>query len=194
MARVSEVKLESYRQNKIHPQKFGLWVSFASIMMMFGAFTSAYIVRRAAGNWLEFKLPEIFYVSTAVLILSSVAMHFSYVGFKKMKASQHKTMLVISFILGSAFVFLQYQGWTALFDMGVELTGNPSGSFLYMISGVHALHIIGGLAAMVVAMIHAFSLPCTPSPRRLLRFDLVRQYWHFVDVLWIYLLIFLLIQ
>lgn len=189
-----KVKYDNYHQNKIHPQKFGLWISFASIAMMFGAFTSAYIVRRAAGNWLEFKLPEVFYISTAVLILSSICLHLSYQGFKKMRSVQHRGFLVGAFLLGIAFVVLQYQGWMTLFDMGIELTGNPSGSFLYMISGVHVLHILGGLATMVVAMIHAFSLPCNPSPRRLLRFDLVRQYWHFVDILWIYLLIFLLIQ
>lgn len=194
MEMTRDVKFENYRQNRIHPQKFGLWISFASIMMLFAALTSAYIVRRAAGNWLEFELPSIFYTSTIILLLSSVFLHFSYQGFKKMKSIQHRMMLVLAFLFGVGFVILQYQGWMTLFDMGIELNGNPSGSFLYIISGVHVVHILGGLATLIVAMIHAFSLPCVPSQRRLLRFDLVRQYWHFVDVLWIYLLIFLLIQ
>ena len=194
MEGVTKIKYENYRQNRIHPQKFGLWIAFASIMMMFGAFTSAYIVRRAAGNWLEFELPGIFFISTGVLLLSSVFLHFSYLGFKKMNSNQHRLMLVMAFLAGIGFVILQYQGWMALFNMGIELNGNPSGSFLYIISGVHVLHILGGLATLIVALIHAFSLPCTPTPKRLLRFDLVRHYWHFVDVLWIYLLIFLLIQ
>ena len=179
--------------NKIHPHKFALWAAMAGIIMMFGAFTSAYIVRQAAGNWLEFKLPSVFFVSTVVLLLSSGALHISFRGFKRVNSVMHKSFLVLAFLLGLGFVILQYQGWMILYDMGIELTGNPSGSFLYLISGVHLAHVIGGLAAMVVALLHAFVLPCTPSPRRILRFDLVIQYWHFVDALWIYLLIFLIV-
>lgn len=190
----SKITYESNRTNKIHPHKFALWISMGSIVMMFAAFTSAYIVRQAAGNWLEFKLPSVFFVSTVVLILSSVSLHLSYRAFKKVNAIQHKAWLSLGFILGSLFVYLQYKGWMTLFGMGIELTGNPSGSFLYLISGVHVLHILGGLAALVVAMVHAFSLPCTPSPRRVLRFELVLNYWHFVDALWIYLLVFLILQ
>lgn len=190
----ANIKYESNRTNKIHPHKFALWISMASIIMMFGAFTSAYIVRQAAGNWLEFKLPSIFFLSTAALLLSSVALHISYRAFKKMNASSHKLFMVLSFLLGVTFVILQYKGWMTLFGMGIELTGNPSGSFLYLISGVHLLHVLGGIAAMIVALIHAFMLPCTPSPRRKLRFELVLHYWHFVDALWIYLLIFLILQ
>ena len=194
MSEMNGLKYQNYEQNKIHPQKFGLWLALVGISMMFAALTSAYIVRRSAGNWLEFELPNIFFVSTFVLIISSICLHFSYLGFKKMKATQHRSMLVLSFVFGLIFIILQYQGWMTLFNMGIELSGNPSGSFLYLISGAHVAHVIGGLTALVVAMLHAFTLPCLPSPKRLLRFDLVRHYWHFVDVLWIYLLIFLLIQ
>jgi cytochrome c oxidase subunit 3 len=179
--------------NKIHPHKFALWAAMAGIIMMFGAFTSAYIVRQAAGNWLEFKIPSLFFISTVMLLLSSVALHLSFRSFKRVNGTAHRLFLVLSFLLGLAFVVLQYQGWMVLYDMGIELTGNPSGSFLYLISGVHLVHVLGGLSAMVVALLHAFTLPCTPSPRRLLRFDLVIQYWHFVDALWIYLLIFLIV-
>lgn len=194
MVESSKITFESRRTNRIHPHKFALWISMASIVMMFAAFTSAYIVRQAAGNWLEFKIPGIFLVSTVVLLLSSVSLHISYKSFKNMKSAAHRTFLVLAFVLGLAFVLLQYQGWMTLFNMGIELTGNPSGSFLYLISGVHVLHILGGMAALTVAMIHAFSLPCTPSPRRKLRFELVLHYWHFVDALWIYLLVFLILQ
>jgi len=162
--------------------------------MMFIAFTSAYIVRQAAGNWLEFPIPPIFLISTIALVLSSIALHQSLAGFRKADSTKHKTFLVLAFILGIVFVILQYKGWMTLFGMGIELTGNPSGSFLYLISGVHALHILGGLGAMAIALVHAFSLPCDPTERRKLRFELVNHYWHFVDALWIYLLIFLIIQ
>ena len=165
----------------------------ASIMMMFGAFTSAYIVRQAAGNWLEFPLPSIFYVSTAIILLSSITLHLSYHGFKTEKEQRYKSLLVITFILGISFIISQYIGWQSLFASGVDMKGNPAGSFLYVITGVHALHILGGIGALIVALIHAFSLNYKVTEKRKIRFELVVHYWHFVDLLWVYLLIFLLI-
>ena len=186
----------AYKQNyssRIHPQKFALWTAMASIMMMFGAFTSAYIVRQAAGNWLEFPLPSIFYVSTAIILLSSITLHLSYHGFKTEKEQRYKSLLVITFILGISFIISQYIGWQSLFASGVDMKGNPAGSFLYVITGVHALHILGGIGALIVALIHAFSLNYKVTEKRKIRFELVVHYWHFVDLLWVYLLIFLLI-
>lgn len=179
--------------SRIHPQKFALWTAMASIMMMFGAFTSAYIVRQAAGNWLEFPLPNIFYLSTAIILISSLTLHLSYSGFKNGKEKQYKGLLLVSFILGVSFLISQYIGWQTLFASGVDMKGNPAGSFLYVITGVHALHILGGIGALIVAMIHAFSLKYKVTDKRKLRFELVIHYWHFVDLLWVYLLIFLLI-
>ena len=101
---------------------------------------------------------------------------------------------MLSFILGLAFVALQYQGWLDLTAIGVELTGNPAGSFIYVISGVHAAHVLGGLAAILVAMVQAFSLKYKVTKKRKLRFELTLIYWHFVDFLWIYLLLFFLSQ
>jgi len=179
-------------RNRIHPQVFGLYIAFGSIMMMFGALTSAYIVKHAQGDWLEYTMPNYFYWSTAVLVLSSIALHLSYSAFQKGNEGIYKLMLPIAFVLGSAFIMLQYWGWTSLFADGVDLVANVSGSFLYLITGLHALHIIGGIAAILVAMLHAFTLPFVVTPKRVTRFKLVVHYWHFVDVLWIYLLFFLL--
>lgn len=183
-----------YRRSKIHPKKFALFVACASMVMLFAAFTSAYIVRQAAGNWLEFRLPEIFYINTGVMLLSSAALHGSYLAFKKGKTQAYRVLLVITLILGVAFLALQYQGWQALTEIGVGLTTNPSGSFVYVISGVHAAHILGGIAALVVAIIHAMALPHKVTKARKLRFELTSIYWHFVDFLWIYLLVFFTIQ
>ncbi len=183
-----------YRRSKIHPKKFALGVACASILMMFAAFTSAYIVRQAAGNWLEFRLPDIFYINTLVILLSSAAVHGSYLSFKRGKTQAYRVLLVITLILGLAFLVLQYQGWLALTAIGVELTTNPSGSFVYVISGVHAAHILGGIAALLVAIIHAFALPHKVTPARKLRFEMTLIYWHFVDFLWVYLLIFFTLQ
>ncbi len=185
---------QEYNQSKIHPHKLALWVAIGSIIMMFAAFTSAYVVRRAAGNWLEFKLPDIFMVNTAVILLSSVTIHLAYTGFKKGNEQRYKRMLLATFFLGLAFVVLQYKGWEALTAMGATFTVNPSSSFIYVISGLHAAHVLGGLAALTVASTHAYLLPYKPTLRRRQRFELVVQYWHFVDILWVYLMVFFMIQ
>ena len=183
-----------YGQNKIHSHKLALWVGIATIIMMFGAFTSAYIVRRAAGNWYEFKLPDIFLVNTLVLLASSVTLQLAFRSFKKGLERPYKLLLSATLVLGIAFVVLQYQGWVAMTAMGATFTTNPSTSFVYVISGVHAAHVLGGIAALVVAMAHAHILPFKPTLRRQLRFDLVVNYWHFVDVLWVYLVVFFMLQ
>jgi len=162
--------------------------------MMFGSLTSAYIVRQAAGNWLEFKIPDVFFVSTIVILVSSVTLHFSYWAFKNGKELIYKLGLPLSLLLGIVFIVLQYRGWMDLYNIGVPLNGNPSGSFFYLISGLHAAHVIGGIFALSVASLHAFSLKYKPSEMRRRRFQIVLHYWHFVDFLWLYLFIFLLIQ
>jgi cytochrome c oxidase subunit 3 len=185
---------QEYNQSKIHPHKLALWIAIGSIIMMFAAFTSAYVVRRAAGNWLEFKLPDIFMLNTAVIVLSSVTLHLAYSGFKQGKEQRYKTMLIATFVLGLLFVVLQYMGWEALTAIGATFTVNPSSSFIYVISGLHAAHVLGGIAAITVALVHAYVLPYKPTLKRKQRFELVVHYWHFVDVLWVYLMLFFMIQ
>lgn len=181
---------QAYVRSKIHPKLFALLVACASITMMFAAFTSAYIVRQAAGNWLEFRLPDVFYVNTVVILLSSVTLHASYLAFKGGREKAYKYLLTASLILGVTFIVLQYEGWQALRAIGVELNTNPSGSFIYVISGVHAAHVLGGVAALGVAVLHAFALPYRVTAGRRLRFEMTLAYWHFVDILWVYLLLF----
>ena len=171
------------KRNRIHPHKFALWAAMGSITMMFGAFTSAYIVKQSAGNWLEFSMPVVFYVSTFLILISSFTLHTSFSGFKSGNESRYKSMLILSFVLGIAFIILQYFGWTELYKKGVDLKGNVSGSFFYLLSGIHAL-----------ALIHAFTLKFKVTDIRINRFDLVVNYWHFVDFLWVYLFLFLLIS
>ncbi len=182
------------QKNKIDSKYFALLVGCASIVMMFTSFTSAYIVRQAGGNWLEFSLPQSFTYSTIILIISSVFLHFSYLSFKKSKEVTYKVFLVLSFFMALFFLFLQYYGWTQMKDMGVTLNGNPSGSFVYVISGVHAAHIIGGLGALIMALTHAFMLDFFVSEKRKNRFKMVVTYWHFVDLIWLYLFIFFNVQ
>lgn len=192
MVAISENRQDG--RSKMHSKKFALIVACASITMMFAAFTSAYIVRRAAGNWLEFRLPTIFFINTAVILFSSVTLQASYYFFKNGKEFLYKGLMILSFLLGMLFIAFQYKGWLDMTAIGVELTGNPSGSFVYVISAVHAAHILGGLAVLTVALVQAFSLKYRVTPKRKLRFELTLIYWHFVDFLWLYLLIFFVIQ
>ncbi|MEL6122920.1 MAG: cytochrome c oxidase subunit 3 [Bacteroidota bacterium] len=180
--------------SRIHPLKFALWISMGSIMMMFGAFTSAYIVRRAAGDWLEFQLPNLFFVSTLVILISSLVLHMSFSAFVSGREQRYKNLMIMAFILGVGFVVLQYLGWQELFSIGIDLKGNPSGAFLYMITGVHALHVVGGLVALTIGLLMAFTRPYRITEKRKINFELTLQYWHFVDLLWVYLLLFLFLS
>ncbi len=188
------VALETLRNNKIHPKVFALVTACVSMTMLFAAFTSAYVVRQAAGNWLEFPLPTYFYISTGIIILSSVFLHGSYTSFKNGKEAMYKGLMVMSALLGIGFVICQVLGFYEMEAMGIELTGNPSGSFVYVIAAVHAAHVLAGIAVLTVAMMHAFLLPFKPTPARKLRFQQTIIYWHFVDILWVYLLFFFILQ
>jgi cytochrome c oxidase subunit 3 len=175
---------------RIQSKKMTVWIGLASITMMFVALTSAYLVRRGAGDWLEFELPNWFFISTIVILISSFTLEKSYKAFVNNNESQYKGFLIGTLILGLLFVLTQYYGWQKLHDYGVVLTGNPSGSFIYAISGLHVAHVVGGLTALCVAIFHAISLKYTVTEIRKVRFTMVIHYWHFIGVLWIYLLIF----
>ena len=195
MQLVEQVPLKKKR-NKIHPYKFALWVGCASIVMMFAALTSAYMVRQSGGNWLEFTLPDVFYYNTFVILLSSIAIHGAYLVYKKEDKPQlYKILLSAAAVLGATFVVLQYQGWQELVAQGIELKTNPSSSFLYVISGLHIAHVIPGIVAILLAFVSAIT---RKSAKRTalgtLRLELIVHYWHFVDFLWIYLFGFLLLQ
>lgn len=181
-------------RTRINPQKFALWLAMGSIVMLFGAFTSAYLVKQAAGNWLEYKMPMVFYVNTGAIVLSSLVLHTSVRGFKSGRETVYKVGLLVTLFLALTFIVLQYVGWTQLYNVGVDLKQNVSGSFLYLITGVHALHVLGGVAAIITACIHAFTLKFKVTQKRVDRFELVLHYWHFMGALWIYLFVFLLMS
>ena len=186
--------IDQKQRRGLYAPLFALWIAMGSIVMMFGALTSAYLVRQAAGNWLEFRIPDVFYYSTIIILVSSITLHASYWAFRSGRALLYRTLLPVSLVLGVLFIIMQYKGWNDLYSIGVVLDGNPGGSFFYVISGIHAAHVIGGLFAMTVAVMHAFSLSYKPTEKRRRRFQMVLHYWHFVDFLWLYLFLFLLIQ
>jgi cytochrome c oxidase subunit 3 len=180
---------------RIHPQKFALWLGLTGVVMFFAAFTSAYIVRRAAGNWQDIALPQAFFYSTAAIVVSSLLLHSSYKAFIQEKIQAYRMFLVAGFAFGMLFVILQYQGWLVLNELGVFIHTNQSSSFLFLITGVHVLHVLGGIAALIVALVYAFKKGFQAvTPQRKLRLELIFTYWHFVDILWVYLLIFFIVQ
>ena len=172
------------------PIKFILWLFLVSIIMLFASQTSAYLVRRAEGNWLEFEMPVIFWYSTAVLIVSSSAMQWAYFAAKKDQFKQLKIAISITFVLGLVFLWMQFEGWKQLVAMNVYFVGNPSGSFFYVFTGLHGFHIISGLIVLTTALVAAFKLNI--HSKNLRRIQICTTYWHFLDILWLYLFVFLL--
>ena len=133
-------------------------------------------------------------MSTGAILLSSITLQMASAAFRKGHESTYKMMLVSTLALGMIFVLFQYQGWLQMKASGIELGGNPSGSFVYVLSGLHAAHVIGGIGILFLACYHAFSLPFRQTDKRFLSLELTSQYWHFVDVLWVYLFIFFMVQ
>lgn len=175
----------------IHPLKFIMWAGCASIVMMFAGLSSAYIVKRNQANWLTFDIPVIFYYSTAVIMLSSLTIMFSRKAFINREMKHYKSWLFATTILGFAFVLLQYLGFEQLWASGITLTRNVSFSFLYIIVGLHAVHVLGGVVALIIMYLKSSSRRRKNYNR--IYIDLMNIYWHFVDLLWIYLLCFLLL-
>lgn len=195
MAIAKNMALENeVRKDRIHPQKFALWVACGSMIMFFVAFTSAYIVRRSAGNWLEFVIPNLFFYNTIVILISSFTLHGALSAYKKKNTKVFQSLLGVSLVLSIMFLVFQYQAWILLTENGIELTTNPSSSFLFVISGFHAAHALGGVVAILLAFIFSLIRKHEVTPVRQLRLELTAQYWHFVDLLWLYLLVFLIVQ
>jgi len=167
-----------------------LWIGIGSIIMFFAGLTSAYVVRKPQGNWVEFVLPDWFLYSTITIITSSLLL---FAAKKRIYLPKESFKLLFgTFFLGIIFSYFQFRGWQELTSQGVFLTGegsNVSGSFLYVITLAHIIHLIGGLIAILITAIK--TRKGKYSPNDCLGFDLTSIYWHFVGLLWIYLFFFL---
>ena len=183
--------LSEQQHKRLHPHKFTLWIGIASMLMMFAGFTSAYIVKKNQSNWLEFSLPPVFWYSTAVILLSSLTIYLAAKSFKARNMVRYRALLTITAGLGVLFAFLQWTGFNYLAERGVKLIGsgsNPAGSFLGVITGVHIVHVLGGVIALLVMFIKAYS--SRKKSYSAIPIEVMSIYWHFVDGLWIYLFIF----
>lgn len=183
----ANIKVNEQRK-KIHPHKFTLWVALGSIVMMFAGLTSAYIVKRDAPGWTTFSIPRAFWYSTGVILLSSLTVQMALKAFKEREMMKYRNLITLTAFLGVAFVALQWIGFKSIWNSGVTLKGSGGGQFLYIIAGLHALHVLGGIIALIVLFIKAFA----SKVRRYnsIPIELMSTYWHFVDLLWIYLFIF----
>lgn len=181
----------SAKKYRIHPYKFNMWLVLAGIVMFFAAFTSAYLVMRTRNSWEQFKLPEVFWVSTVVILISSYTMHLSLKSFKDHQMRRYKSLITLTAVLGIVFLVAQIIGFVGLYSRGITLQWNLSASLLFIIVGAHMVHVLGGVIALLVIFARAYR-------RRVRTYDsvpveVVATYWHFVDGLWIYLYIFFLL-
>ncbi|MDI3318681.1 cytochrome c oxidase subunit 3 [Pinibacter soli] len=180
----------SGQKKRIHPHKFTLWVGLASVIMMFAGLTSAYIVKRSAPSWITIEFPKTFWYSTVVMLASSLTMQMSLRDFKQRDMAKYRRLLTITALLGSLFVVLQFIGFGKLWKSGTTFEGSGEGQFLYIIAGLHILHVLGGVIALLIMFIKAFS--AKKKNYDAVPVEVMSTYWHFVDILWLYLFVFFL--
>ena len=168
-----------------------LWVSMISMVMFFAGLTSAYVISMRRDDWVTFELPDAFYISTVLIILSSITISISQRLIKKEKRELSIAFLLITFALGIAFVWQQYAGFEDLRSAGLFFTGptsTVSTSFIIGITLMHALHVFAGIIVLLVVIYNHFNHKYTSDD--LLGLELGAIFWHFIDVLWIYLFFF----
>src|SRR6266850_5118509 len=175
----------------MHPKKFAMWLFLASVGMLFAAFTSAYIVRQAEGNWVYFELPRLFYYTTFIILLSSVTMQWAYQSAKKDNLNRVKLLVAVTSILGIVFLAGQVLAWRELVKMSIYLVGNPSGSFLYVLTGLHGLHLVTAIIFLLVVLNSTWKYKV--HSKNLAQIEMCTTYWHFLSGLWVYLFVFLLL-
>lgn len=179
----------------LQPKKFSMWLFIITSFMLFAAFTSGFIVytQGSANKGIKIVLPNAFIFSTIVILLSSVTMYLAFKAAKQLKYGLQKQYLWLTLILGLSFFALQFYAWSLLVKMGVYLINpNASQSFIYIFTGVHLVHILAGLILVINSLIGSYSN--MPPVKNLFRLEMTSIFWHFVDILWIYLYVFLLLN
>ena len=183
------VTVSMQERKKIHPHKFTLWIAIGSIIMMFAGLTSAYIVKSNQASWQEIKTPQVFWYSTIAILLSSLTIQMALRSFKQREMNRYRQLMAVTVVLGAIFMVLQWNGFMQLWNSGIQFKGVAgAGQFLYVIFGLHGLHVLGGVIALIVMVIKAFfSKTRTYGSTGI---EVMVTYWHFVDILWIYLFVF----
>lgn len=190
MNQPEEITLRQKRKEKSY--KTMLFLAMASIVMIFAGLTSAYVVSKSRPDWLtDFDLPQSFLWSTIVILISSATFHLAVSAIKKGNRSNTTLFLLLTLLLGVAFVILQFIGFGQIVEQGYYFTGSESTittSFLYVIVIVHLAHLFGGMISLLVIIYNHFKQKYTSS--QALGIELGAIYWHFMDFLWLYLFLF----
>jgi cytochrome c oxidase subunit 3 len=170
----------------------GLMVLLAAVVMFFAALTSAFIVRRGLSNdWESTAMPRVLWLNTAVLLASSAMLELARRALKAGQRGSFNRLWIAGSSLGVVFLIGQYEAWRQLAARGVYLATNPSSSFFYVLTAAHAIHLIGGVLALLYVSAQALRLRLGPGKRTAI--DVSAMYWHFLDGLWIYLLLLFLV-
>jgi len=188
--------LRAVKDPRGEPTRTGIWVGLSAIAMMFAALTSALYVREGSGytDWTHISLPPILYFNTLALVASSITLELArrrvaaFMRGQRATRSQASLWLNVTMLLGLVFVVGQYFAWLKLRSEGLYLPTNPNSSFFYVLTGVHVVHVLGGLGGLTRVMLKFRS---TAHALRRSTMDATSYYWHFMGALWIYLLFIL---
>jgi cytochrome c oxidase subunit 3 len=172
--------------------QIGIWILLTAIIMLFAGLSSAYIVLRGVPSWQNIELPSMLWPNTAILLLSSLAIEFSRRAIRRNDLQSMKRWLAIGGTLGLAFLVGQLAAWRQLVNAGVYLPSTLQSSFFYILTGLHGLHLLGGIVALGIVLVMALknrlsAFHCEPL-------KLCATYWHVMDALWIYLFLLLLLS
>ena len=167
--------------------RIGMWVSLASITMLFTSLSSAYVVRSGVMNdWFPIAVPRVMFGSTALILLSSVSIEIARRKLRHGFAGSYSRYLLLTTFLGLGFLVSQLVAWRQLAQQGIYLASNPYSSFFYLLTGAHAVHLAGGLLAIGFLWFRSRNQSVRQATA-----DAVSIYWHFMDALWIYLFLLL---
>jgi cytochrome c oxidase subunit III len=190
MAAELKIVEEAKKPLAMNPKKFALWLFIVTVAMLFGAFTSAYIVKRGDTGWAEIVLPWHFTLNSFIIILSSATLVFATRAARKDQLEITRLLVILTTIFGIAFLAGQMLAYRELVALNEYFTGgNVSHSFIYVITGVHAVHVLGGVVFLLITLLEAFKLNIHSKNMNLL--EMCATYWHFLGVLWLYLFAFL---
>jgi cytochrome c oxidase subunit 3 len=180
-------------QKRARSKKMMLWFGILSLIMSFAALTSAFIVSSKRDDWMDnFQLPEAFMVSLGVIILSSISLIIAKYNLKRNQQNMVSFWVFVTIVLGAIFIYNQLMGFNQIIAEGYNFTGPTSNitmSYVYLIASLHIAHVVVALICLLVVLIQ--SLKKKYNAERTLGFDLAANFWHFVDLLWVYLFLFL---
>jgi cytochrome c oxidase subunit III len=174
--------------------RIAVWLLLAAIVMMFVALASSYIILSGGEGWQSMRMPRTFFVSTGVILISSITMATARRGLRDQDRRKYALWLLMTLLLGLGFVGSQIVGWKQLVAEGAFISSNPHSSFFYLFTGAHGLHLFGGMTALSYLAIRARRvLVGVSEEKRLAATDAVTLYWHFMDGLWVCLFLLLLL-